>query len=68
VFLDPPYDAPTSEVTAVLDGLAAGALVAPGATVVVERPKAAESPVLPGSWRIEKERVYGDTLLVVAIA
>ncbi len=68
VFLDPPYDAPTSEVTAVLDGLAAGGLVAPGATVVIERPKAGESPVLPESWRIEKERVYGDTLLVVAIA
>jgi 16S rRNA (guanine966-N2)-methyltransferase len=68
VFLDPPYDMPTAEVTAVLAGLAAGALVAPGTTVVVERPKAGEPPALPDGWRIEKERAYGDTLLLVAIA
>jgi len=68
VFLDPPYDTPTPEVTAVLTGLAAGGLVAPGATVVVERPKAGSMPDVPEGWRIEKERAYGDTLLLVAIA
>ncbi len=68
VFLDPPYDTPTPEVTATLAGLVTGGVVAPGATVVVERPKGEESPALPAGWRIEKERAYGDTLLVVAIS
>ncbi len=68
VFLDPPYDTPTLEVTAALAGLAAGDLVVRGATVIVERPKAADALRLPDGWRIERERAYGDTLLVVATA
>ena len=68
VFLDPPYDMPSSEVAAVLAGLAASAIVAPGGTVVVERPKSGEPVTLPDGWGIEKERAYGDTLLVVAHA
>jgi 16S rRNA (guanine966-N2)-methyltransferase len=68
VFLDPPYDAPSSEVTAVLEALAALPWLAKGATVVVERPKGGEPVRLPDGWGIEKERAYGDTLLVVAIA
>ena len=67
VFLDPPYDTPSTEVAAVLGALAAGGWVAPGARVVVERPKAAEPLSVPDGWRIEKERTYGDTLLVVAL-
>jgi 16S rRNA (guanine966-N2)-methyltransferase len=68
VFLDPPYDTPTIEVAAALAALAAGGLVAPGATVVIERPKHGEALPLPGGWGVEKERAYGDTLLVVATA
>jgi 16S rRNA (guanine966-N2)-methyltransferase len=68
VFLDPPYDLPVAEVDRVLETLAAAGLVAPGGTVVVERPKSGEGVALPELWEIEKERVYGDTLLVVAHA
>jgi 16S rRNA (guanine966-N2)-methyltransferase len=68
VFLDPPYDTPGGEVDAALAALAAGGLVAAGGTVVVERPRHGEPLTLPDGWGIEKERAYGDTLLVVAIA
>lgn len=68
VLLDPPYDVPGAEVADVLAALADRGLVAPGATVVVERPKSGEPVSLPEGWSIEKERVYGDTLLVVARA
>jgi 16S rRNA (guanine966-N2)-methyltransferase len=68
VFLDPPYDTLTAEVDAALAALAAGGLVAEGATVVIERPRHGEPLTLPDGWGVEKERAYGDTLLVVAIA
>jgi 16S rRNA (guanine966-N2)-methyltransferase len=68
VFLDPPYDLPSGEVEVVLAGLAAGAVVTAGGTVVIERPKSAEAVTWPEAWAIEKERPYGDTLLVVAHA
>jgi 16S rRNA (guanine966-N2)-methyltransferase len=68
VLIDPPYDAPGPEVSGVLDALAKGALVVPGGIVVVERRKSGEPLTLPEGWSIEKERAYGDTLLVVAHA
>jgi 16S rRNA (guanine966-N2)-methyltransferase len=68
VLLDPPYDTPSDAVGEVLGALAAGAGVVSGGTVVVERPKAAVPVPLPRGWQTEKERSYGDTLLVVAIA
>ncbi|MDQ1429664.1 MAG: rRNA (guanine966-N2)-methyltransferase [Actinomycetota bacterium] len=68
VFLDPPYDTPAAEIDATLATLATGGLVAIGGTVVVERPRHGDPLTLPEGWGIEKERAYGDTLLVVAIA
>jgi 16S rRNA G966 N2-methylase RsmD len=68
VLIDPPYDMHGGDVDAVLATLADGALVAPEGTVVVERRKSGEPLTLPDGWRIEKERAYGDTLLVVAHA
>ena len=68
VFLDPPYEVPSAEVAAVLAALAATEAVTTGGTVVVERPKSGEPVALPDGWGIEKERAYGDTLLVVARA
>jgi 16S rRNA (guanine966-N2)-methyltransferase len=68
VLIDPPYDLHGEEVNGVLRALAEGALVASGGTVVVERRKSGEPLTLPDGWRIEKERAYGDTLLVVAHA
>jgi 16S rRNA (guanine966-N2)-methyltransferase len=66
VFLDPPYDTPDADVDAVLAALATAGPVAPGGTVVVERPRSGARVTLPEGWGIEKERAYGDTLLVVA--
>jgi 16S rRNA (guanine(966)-N(2))-methyltransferase RsmD len=68
VLLDPPYEVPNEKVDEVLRALAATGLVANGGTVVVERPKGSEPLTLPVGWGIEKERAYGDTLLVVAHA
>jgi 16S rRNA (guanine966-N2)-methyltransferase len=68
VFVDPPYDLPSREVDDVLTALDRGALVVSGGTIVVERQKADERLRLPDGWGIEKERAYGDTLLVVAHA
>jgi 16S rRNA (guanine966-N2)-methyltransferase len=66
VFLDPPYQLASPAVSTVLAALAASPWLAPGATVVIERPKAAAPLDLPVGWQIERERPYGDTLLVVA--
>jgi 16S rRNA (guanine(966)-N(2))-methyltransferase RsmD len=68
VFLDPPYEVASTTVSEVLAALATAGLVVPGATVVVERPKSGEPVTLPDAWGIEKQRAYGDTLLVVAHA
>lgn len=68
VFLDPPYDTPAVEVTAVLGQVAAPGWLAPGATVVVERGTSGDPPTLPAAWAIAWERAYGDTLVSVATA
>jgi 16S rRNA (guanine966-N2)-methyltransferase len=68
VFVDPPYDLPGGEVDDLLAALDRGELVVSGGIVVVERPKGGEPLRLPDGWGIEKERAYGDTLLVVAHA
>jgi hypothetical protein len=46
--------------------LAAPGVLAAGATVVLERPKGGAPVALPAGWDPERERVYGDTVLVVA--
>ena len=68
VFLDPPYDLSSAVVAEVLAALAAAEAITDGATVVLERARASEPVALPDGWGIEKERAYGDTLLVVAHA
>jgi 16S rRNA (guanine966-N2)-methyltransferase len=68
VFLDPPYDTSAADVGAVLEALQVAGLVVEQGTVVVERPKSGEPLGLPDTWGVEKERAYGDTLLVVAYA
>ena len=64
VFLDPPYDTPGTDVAQVLAHLAGAGMVGAGATVVVERPRTGEPIALPERWNVERERVYGDTLLL----
>jgi 16S rRNA (guanine(966)-N(2))-methyltransferase RsmD len=66
VFCDPPYDLPGADVDAVVAALAAHGWLSPGATVALERPRAAGTPALPRAWQTRLERAYGDTLLVVA--
>ena len=59
VLADPPYDLADETLAGVLDRLRAGWL-APGATVVLERPTGA---ALPPGWVSTWERCYGDTLV-----
>lgn len=68
VLLDPPYDLPSAEVTDVLAGLAAAGVVAPGATVVIERGRGSGAVTLPEGWDVRRERTYGDTLLILVSA
>lgn len=62
VFVDPPYDTPDEEITALLASLLAPGWLAPGSIVSVERPVRHPVIVPPGlsnRW----ERSFGDTLL-----
>lgn len=65
VLLDPPYDWSDDRLDAVLGALAESGWVAPGAVVVVERPRGHPPGQLPPGWRSRRERTYGDTLVVV---
>jgi 16S rRNA (guanine966-N2)-methyltransferase len=60
VLADPPYELGDDTVAEVLGRLVAGGWLAPGATVVIERPAGADRP--PG-WVSTWERCYGDTLV-----
>jgi 16S rRNA (guanine966-N2)-methyltransferase len=63
VFADPPYSTDDAEIGTLLAALVGSADLAPGATVVLERPAGsvitAPDP-LPATW----ERTFGDTLVV----
>lgn len=59
VFMDPPWDMPTSKMNeelALLDRL-----LAPGGYVVVSRRHTDTDPVPPQTWRVATEKRYGDT-------
>jgi 16S rRNA (guanine966-N2)-methyltransferase len=62
VFVDPPYDTPDADITALLAALLVPGWLAPDAIVSVERPVRHPVVVPPGlsnGW----ERAFGDTLL-----
>ncbi len=61
VFLDPPYDIAEGELTAALEVLAP--LLAPGASVVVERASRSPRPSLPNALVPVRDKRYGDTML-----
>ncbi|GAA3762782.1 16S rRNA (guanine(966)-N(2))-methyltransferase RsmD [Microbacterium kribbense] len=61
VFLDPPYDAPADEVTAVLQALVP--LMSPGGIAVLERAARSGQPQLPDGLDLERSTRYGDTAL-----
>jgi 16S rRNA (guanine966-N2)-methyltransferase len=66
VFLDPPYDLAGSELARIVQSLDAPGWLVEDAGVVVERSAASGPPTLPGGWRVAWQRVYGDTLVVLA--
>jgi 16S rRNA (guanine966-N2)-methyltransferase len=68
VFLDPPYDDPSGEISRYLAALAEPGWLSTNAIVVVERRKSSEPLTFPDPWQIQTSRAYGDTLLLVAVA
>ena len=63
VFIDPPYDVPTTTVEGILGSLVAGGALLPQALVVVERSKRSEAPSWPEPFGDVWERGYGETTL-----
>jgi 16S rRNA (guanine966-N2)-methyltransferase len=63
VMADPPYETPADEVVRVLDALATGSWLAPGAVVVIERPSREEPFEWPTPFTGLRDRRYGEALL-----
>ncbi len=59
VFIDPPYDLPETELTAVLAGLSA--MVDEGALLVVERSTRSPEPTWAAGQVLDRRRDYGET-------
>lgn len=66
VFLDPPYDLNGQDLARILELLDRPGWLSEDAGVVIERSAAAGPPSLPTGWQVAWERVYGDTLVVLA--
>lgn len=62
VFLDPPWDAPTSQMEEDLAQL--DRLLLPNAEVVVSRRHTDTVPTPPETWRVAAEKRYGDTRII----
>ena len=63
VFVDPPYEVGSPEITAVLMLLQANRLLTNEALVIVERPTSDGQTPLPDSWQVLQVRRHGDTTL-----
>lgn len=63
VFVDPPYEVRSPEITTVLMLLENKGLLAAEALVVVERPTGDDQTPLPASWEVLQVRRHGDTTL-----
>ena len=63
VMADPPYETPADEVVGVLESLATGGWLAPGAVVVVERSSREEPFEWPTPFTGLRDRRYGEALL-----
>ncbi|HEX7322849.1 MAG TPA: 16S rRNA (guanine(966)-N(2))-methyltransferase RsmD [Mycobacterium sp.] len=66
VFADPPYEVDAAEIEALLACLRAGAWVASGTVMVIERGASGPPVNWPGGWDAWPERRYGDTRLELA--
>ncbi len=67
VLIDPPYDYPDAQLTALLANLTRGWLM-PEAVVVVERGGKSPQPAWPAGWQARKPRRYGEAKLWIADA
>lgn len=63
VFADPPYATGDDELARVLDALAAGGWLAPGALVAVERSARSDPVAWPAAYESERSRRYGEATL-----
>jgi 16S rRNA (guanine966-N2)-methyltransferase len=63
VFLDPPYEADFVKQT--MAALAKHALCREGCLIVAEHSKREPIVKLPDEWRLEKQKIYGDTAITV---
>jgi 16S rRNA (guanine966-N2)-methyltransferase len=62
VFIDPPWDMPSSDLGADLVGL--DRLLSPGAEVILSRRHTDPLPSAPVDWLVATDRRYGDTRIV----
>lgn len=68
VFADPPYPLAEADLAGDLAALVAGGVVAPGATLVIERSSRSPEPSWPAGLIATGERRYGETTLWFAVA
>ena len=68
MFVDPPYDTAAGEVASVLEALAAADAGRRARRSWWSVAESATARLPDRGWQIEKERSYGDTLIVVATA
>jgi 16S rRNA (guanine966-N2)-methyltransferase len=61
VFIDPPYELPEAELTEALAALVP--LLAPDATVLVERSTRSPEPAWPAGIALDRTKAYGETVL-----
>lgn len=61
VLLDPPYDLPERELTALLAALAVPGWLNPGAVLVAERSTRSPEPIWPDGWGPVISKRYGET-------
>jgi 16S rRNA (guanine966-N2)-methyltransferase len=64
LFVDPPYDLGSEELSALLDGVL-GSLAAREATAVVTRRKQSSMHVIPVHWAVARRLDYGDTVVLI---
>jgi 16S rRNA (guanine966-N2)-methyltransferase len=62
VFIDPPWDKPSSDLSVDLARL--DPLLAAGAEIIVSRRHTDEAPAAPPAWQVATDRRYGDTRIL----
>jgi 16S rRNA (guanine966-N2)-methyltransferase len=68
VFLDPPYDATSSEVIEVLNLLSSSGFLKRGSVIAIERDSKSKPIIWPKELTLLKERKYGSAIIFYAEA